>query len=67
MLRHLHNNPPHMPRPSAQWTPLWGEDDADLIAAALSLENASPLVIELAVRLQLSNEQLEKQDARRED
>jgi len=52
-------NKPHMPAPSRHWTPLWNETDADLIAAALSLENASPLLIELAVRLE---EKLEKED-----
>jgi hypothetical protein len=46
--------------PSKEWTPLWNEHDEDLITAALSLENPSPLVIELAVRLKLRNEQLEK-------
>jgi hypothetical protein len=48
--------PSHMPAPSRHWTPLWNETDAELIAAALSLENASPLLIELAVRLEEKQE-----------
>ena len=59
----MNNAPP----PSTYWTPLWNEHDEDLIKAALSLENPSPLVIELATRLELRNEQLEKANARAED
>jgi hypothetical protein len=34
------------------WTPLWQSTDEELIAAARSLDNPSPLVTELANRLQ---------------
>jgi hypothetical protein len=57
-----------LPLPSFNYTVLWNEHDEDLIKAALSLENASPLVIELATRLELRNAQLEKANvARAED
>jgi hypothetical protein len=55
-------------KPSEQYTKHWNEHDEDLISAALTLENPSPLLIELAVRLKLRNEQLEKANvARAED